>query len=75
MALYAGHLPKKLSNSSDVRYWPLADIPNWLVRAVLVPDKVRFRCPKCALLRHDPDAVHCKACGEVLNIPNDEIGI
>jgi voltage-gated potassium channel len=46
-----------------------------LARAVLVPDKVRFRCPKCALLRHDPDAVHCKACGEVLNIPNDEIGI
>jgi hypothetical protein len=28
MALYAGHLPMKLSNSSDVRYWPLADIPH-----------------------------------------------
>ena len=45
-----------------------------LARAVLVPNKVRFRCPKCALLRHDPDAVHCKACGEVLNIPDDGLG-
>jgi len=45
-----------------------------LARAVLVPHKVRFRCPKCALLRHDPDAVHCKACGEVLNIPDDGLG-
>jgi voltage-gated potassium channel len=45
-----------------------------LARAVLIPNKVRFRCPKCALLRHDPDAVHCKACGEVLNIPNDGLG-
>lgn len=45
-----------------------------LARALLVPNKVRFRCPKCALLRHDPDAVHCKACGEVLNIPDDGLG-
>jgi len=45
-----------------------------LARAVLVPNKVRFRCPKCALLRHDPDAVHCKACGEVLNLPDEGVG-
>lgn len=43
-----------------------------LARAVLRPAKVRFRCPKCGLLRHDPDAVHCKACGELLNIPNED---
>ena len=24
------------------------------------------------LLRHEPDAVHCKACGQVLQIPNAE---
>ena len=42
-----------------------------LARAVLSPNKVRHRCPKCALLRHDPDAVHCKACGEVLKIPDE----
>ena len=33
--------------------------------------KVRHPCPQCGLLRHDPDAVHCKACGQVLNIPDD----
>jgi voltage-gated potassium channel len=43
-----------------------------LARAVLRPNKVRFACPSCGLLRHEPDAVHCKACGQILNIPNDE---
>lgn len=43
-----------------------------LIRALLNPDKVRFRCPTCSLMRHDRDAVHCKACGEPLNIPDDE---
>jgi voltage-gated potassium channel len=42
-----------------------------LARALLHPSKVRFRCPQCALLRHDPDAVHCKACGTVLNMPDE----
>ena len=42
-----------------------------LARAVLRPQKVRFRCPDCGLLRHDPDAVHCKACGTLLNIPDE----
>jgi len=43
-----------------------------LARAVLQPAKVRFKCPSCGLLRHDVDAVHCKACGGLLNIPNDD---
>ena len=43
-----------------------------LARAVLRPNKVRFACPACGLLRHEPDAVHCKACGEMLNIPNED---
>jgi voltage-gated potassium channel len=43
-----------------------------LASAVLRPNKVRFACPACGLLRHDPDAVHCKACGELLNIPNED---
>lgn len=42
-----------------------------LARAVLRPNKVRFSCPTCGLLRHEPDAVHCKACGQTLNIPNE----
>lgn len=46
-----------------------------LVRALLQPHKVRFRCPDCGLHRHDPDAVHCKACGRVLNIPDEEVAV
>jgi voltage-gated potassium channel len=42
-----------------------------LLRAVLRPHKVRFACPHCGLMRHEPDAVHCKACGQLLNIPNE----
>lgn len=42
-----------------------------LVRTLLQPAKVRFRCPSCGLMRHDFDAVHCKACGTVLNIPDE----
>jgi voltage-gated potassium channel len=42
-----------------------------LARAIISPNKVRFRCPRCGLLRHDADAVHCKACGTVLNIPDE----
>ncbi len=43
-----------------------------LAQAIVRPLKVRFPCPRCGLQRHDADAVHCKACGEVLNIPNDD---
>lgn len=42
-----------------------------LARALLAPHKVRFPCPSCGLQRHDADAVHCKACGTILNIPDD----
>jgi voltage-gated potassium channel len=42
-----------------------------LVQVVLRPQKAHFPCPTCGLKRHDHDAVHCKACGTVLNIPDD----
>ncbi len=42
-----------------------------LARALLAPHKVRFPCPACGLQRHDVDAVHCKACGTLLNIPDE----
>lgn len=41
-----------------------------LAQAIFRPTKVHFPCPQCGLQRHDPDAVHCKACGHVLNIPD-----
>src|SRR6516164_2819425 len=45
-----------------------------LAKALLAPSKVRFPCPICGLRRLDSDAVHCKACGTVLNIPDEGAG-
>ncbi|TNE63868.1 MAG: ion transporter [Alphaproteobacteria bacterium] len=42
-----------------------------LVQTIFRPTKVNFACPSCGLNRHDPDAVHCKHCGIVLNIPTE----
>ncbi|MCA3562707.1 MAG: potassium channel family protein [Aestuariivirga sp.] len=42
-----------------------------LIQVMLRPDKLYFKCPDCGLTRHDRDAVHCKACGRVLNIPDE----
>jgi voltage-gated potassium channel len=42
-----------------------------LAQAVVRPHKVNFPCPQCGLQRHDVDAVHCKACGHLLNIPDE----
>ena len=42
-----------------------------LARAMLRPHKVKYACPTCGLQRHDIDAVHCKACGETVNIPDE----
>jgi voltage-gated potassium channel len=44
-----------------------------LVQVMLRPQKVEFKCPDCGLMRHDYDAVHCKACGRVLNIENEGV--
>lgn len=41
-----------------------------LAQALFRPSKVTFECPECALSRHEPDAVHCKACGNLLRIPD-----
>ncbi len=40
-----------------------------LAQAIFRPPKVRYKCPQCGLMYHDPDASHCKHCGHVLNIP------
>lgn len=42
-----------------------------LAQAVVRPYKVTFPCPNCGLFRHDADAVHCKACGNILKIPDE----
>ena len=42
-----------------------------LLQALVRPHKVRYACPTCGLQRHEVDAVHCKACGTLLNIPDE----
>lgn len=42
-----------------------------LGQTLLRPHKVRFPCERCGLQVHDPDAVHCKACGNILCIPDE----
>ncbi|ATN35155.1 ion transporter [Rhizobium sp. ACO-34A] len=44
-----------------------------LAQAIVRPYKVSFPCPQCGLNRHDTDAVHCKACGHILNIPDEGV--
>lgn len=44
-----------------------------LAQTVFRPQKVHFECPECGLSRHDADAVHCKHCGETINIPTEGI--
>lgn len=42
-----------------------------LVQVMIRPAKVAHKCPDCGLSRHDYDAVHCKACGRMLNIEDE----
>ena len=34
-------------------------------------EKIRLKCRRCGLNRHEPDAVHCKRCGSLLRIPEE----
>lgn len=42
-----------------------------LVQTIFRPAKANISCPDCGLSKHDTDAVHCKHCGRVLNIPTE----
>ena len=46
-----------------------------LVQTIFRPSKVRYKCPDCGLNRHDPDAVHCKHCGRILDIETEGGGL
>lgn len=45
-----------------------------LAQTLVRPHKVRHPCDRCGLQVHDPDAVHCKACGNLLCIPDEGHG-
>ncbi len=42
-----------------------------LLQTIFRPAKVAVTCPHCGLSRHDPDAVHCKHCGEIIHIETE----
>ena len=42
-----------------------------LAQVLFRPYKVSFACPACRLMRHESDAVHCKACGTILALPDE----
>ncbi|MDA3857567.1 MAG: ion channel [Roseovarius sp.] len=42
-----------------------------LAKVIFTPAKVRYKCPDCGLMRHDPDAIHCKHCGNDLKIETE----
>ncbi len=42
-----------------------------LAKVIFTPAKVRYKCPDCGLMRHDPDAIHCKHCGNELKIESE----
>ena len=42
-----------------------------LIQTVFRPSKVRYSCQRCGLYLHERDAVHCKHCGMILNIPDE----
>jgi len=45
-----------------------------LLQTIFRPAKVQVTCPHCGLSRHDPDAVHCKHCGEIIHIETGGAG-
>ena len=45
-----------------------------LAQTIFRPQKVSYTCPECGLNRHDPDAVHCKHCGQTLKIETEGEG-
>jgi voltage-gated potassium channel len=42
-----------------------------LVQTIFRPQKAHVRCGTCGLNRHELDAVHCKHCGDVINIETE----
>lgn len=42
-----------------------------LIRTLFRPGRVIHECPTCGLSRHEPDSVHCRHCGTVLNVPSE----
>ena len=44
------------------------------VKTIFRPQKLTYECPACGLTRHEPDAVHCKHCGNIVKIETEGEG-
>jgi voltage-gated potassium channel len=44
-----------------------------LAQVLFRPPKVEYTCPHCGLTVHDADAVHCKHCGETIDIKTEGV--
>lgn len=42
-----------------------------LAQVLFRPTKVRQECKNCGLMLHDPDAIHCKHCGQTIRISTE----
>lgn len=42
-----------------------------LVQQIFRPHKIQQKCKHCGLKQHDPDASHCKHCGNIIHIETD----
>lgn len=42
-----------------------------LAQTIFRPQKVHYACPGCGLNRHEPDAIHCKHCGQEVRIETE----
>jgi voltage-gated potassium channel len=45
-----------------------------LIQVLFRPPRIAWRCTGCGLNRHESDALHCRHCGTLLNIPHEERG-
>lgn len=45
-----------------------------LAQSIIRPSKAHHVCSRCGLSKHDPDAVHCKHCGNFVHIPTEGAG-
>lgn len=42
-----------------------------LAQVLFRPSKIRQECETCGLQRHEPDAIHCKHCGELVHLDTE----
>ena len=63
--------PKEYGDCLTIHYFRWDTWFLRLVQTIFRPQKAHVRCNTCGLTRHELDAVHCKHCGDVINIETE----